>query len=87
MNCFRLTWGVGNQETRDIYDCEHRYEIMGSREAIFDLWFHLSQLEKLADQRLHESACPRCLTIFDMNGIPQEPHRGLHGLVNDGTYQ
>lgn len=87
MDCFRLTWAVGNQKLQDIHNYENRYEIMGSREAIFDLWFHLSQLEKLADHKLHESACPRFFTIFDMNGLPQEPHRGLHGLVHDSTFQ
>ncbi|GJL53082.1 MAG: hypothetical protein NPIRA02_02140 [Nitrospirales bacterium] len=87
MDYFRLTWAVGNEEKRDIFDCEHRYEVLGSREAIFDLWFHLSQLEELAKQRLHASACPRFLTIVDKNGIPQEPRHGLQALVNEGTYQ
>ena len=87
MDCFRLTWGVRNRTMRNIHDCDNRFEVIGSREAIFDLWFHLSELEKLADKQLHESACPRCLTIFDMNSIPQEPHRGLHGLVHDSTFQ
>jgi hypothetical protein len=88
MNLFRLTYGQGQPDTRSIVDsAEEKFEILGSADAIWNLWFHLTQLQKLQSAGHHPSPCPRFLEIRDLNGTLQDPLRGIYGLIHSSTFR
>ena len=85
MNLFRLTYGQAQPSTRTIVQTTERFEILGSAEAIWNLWFHLTQLEKLQSTGHDHMACPRFIEIRDLSGALQDPLRGTYGLIHSST--
>jgi hypothetical protein len=77
---FRLTYFVGGSHVTDKWECENRYEVWGSAEAICDLFFHLRALEKLSFGRQHECACPRFIKIWNKDGQDVTGHYHTGGL-------
>ena len=61
MDLFRLTYASATAHATSVYDSDDRYEIFGSRDAIWNLWFQLRSLQQLTDAGLAASACPRFL--------------------------
>ncbi|NOS81565.1 MAG: hypothetical protein HOP32_08305 [Nitrospira sp.] len=86
MNLFRLTYGQAQPSTRTIVQTTERFEILGSAEAIWNLWFHLTQLQQLQSAGQHPSACPRFIEIRDLNGTLQDPLQGITGLSHCSTF-
>ena len=87
MDYFRLTYAVSTPDNTDFWKTSRRFEVIGSQQAIFDLWFHLTQLQRLSIEGQHESACPHFLEVRNKDGILQDLTKGLYaGLVNCNTF-
>lgn len=67
MNLFRLVLYDTDNENK--FEAVGRYEYLGNRESIFNLWFYLQMLEK------------KHVEIYNMNGVLQNPEKGLCGLM------
>jgi hypothetical protein len=87
MNLFRLTYGQGQPTTPTIVQTSERFEVLGSAEAIWNLWFHLTQLQRLQTAGLHPSACPLFLEIRNLHGTLQDPQQGIAGLTHSSTFR
>ncbi len=81
MDLFRLTYFVGNDSKEDKWKFNQRFEIWGSAEAIFDVWFHLTELECLFSRKLHYSACPMFIEVYNKDGRKQDMSSGLNNLI------
>lgn len=86
MSLFRLNYGQGQPTTPTIVQTSERFEVLGSADAIWNLWFHLTQLQRLQEAGHHPSACPRFLEIRDLNGTLQDPLQGIAGLTSSSTF-
>lgn len=66
MHLFRIVWYETQDENK--YKAERRYELLGPPEAVFRLWFLLRETW-------------RHVEIYNLQGAPCDPARGLDGLV------
>lgn len=66
---FRLTWYDTDDELK--YSTEARYEYLGDRDAIFTLWFLLTNTLK-----------KKHVEVFSLNGVKQHPELGFAGLTD-----
>lgn len=66
---FRLVHYDTKEEDR--YAAEDIHEYLGSREAIWHLWYLLA--EKLKH---------RHVLVYSLNGAPQKPELGINGLAD-----
>lgn len=64
---FRLLWHKTGSD--DKYMAEHRFEYLGGRESIWNLWcFLCNQGQKHVE-------------IYNLDGLKQQPHLGIGGLA------
>ena len=88
MDYFRLTYAISSPENTDFWKTSDRYEVIGSPKAIFNLWFHLKQLERLHNEGHVQSASPHFIEIRNKDGVLQDPTKGLYaGLMNCNTFE
>jgi hypothetical protein len=48
MSLIRLVYGIADKETTTISDTSQRYELYGSPQAMWNVWFQFTQLATLA---------------------------------------
>lgn len=80
MNLYRLTYFVSHKTTAEEFPSDQRFEVYGSDKAIMDMWFHLTQLEKLHITDKHPSACPRFIKVYDKYNHEVDMTKGIYGF-------
>jgi hypothetical protein len=66
---FRLVVYNTTDDNKYKADTDGRHEFLGNREAIWFLWFTLT--EKLGKKHVE---------VFSLDGTPQKPELGFHGM-------
>ncbi len=76
---FRLTYFVSCSTETDRWNCQDRYEVWGSGEAICNLYYHLCSLSELQKAGKYESACPNFIEIYTKDGLNVTKEYKKHG--------
>lgn len=84
---FILRYTVADSQIKNKFESENHFQIVGSQEAIFDLFFHLQELEKLHQSGKYSSVCPRFVEVFDLYGNKQDMTKGIKNMSSINTYK